>query len=172
MESVDDAFASTQAEITALKRVKPKSAAEARQRVVELNRLQQALIEASKRVVDESAAKRVANGNRAAPAKSAEVVATDMSPQLLETLLTGLARGMLPFLREQIAEAVTPLKEHIAELEGKALTDGDIWREGVSYRRNALVTHNGHLWLARRETNKRPPGDDWRLTHHNNKARA
>jgi hypothetical protein len=108
-ESVDDSFARANAEIAALKKTKPKSAAEARLRAVELSRLQQDLIEASKRVVDANAAKRIANGGNG-HAKPVAGEATSLS----DGVLTGLARGLVPFLRETIANAVNPLIERIA----------------------------------------------------------
>jgi hypothetical protein len=157
---VDDAFSRAQEEIAALKRQKPKTEIEARARSCELMRLNQILLDASKRVVDANAAKRLANGNGAAAAKPVVGEATSLSHEVI----TALARGLVPFLREQIAAAVTPMQERLdalekrkgiaplaarlAGIEERMMKYEGVWSEGKTYSRGSFVTHAGSLWFC------------------------
>ena len=56
-------------------------------------------------------------------------------------------------LAEEVArplhDEVAKLTKRVAELEGKALTDGGIYRSELSYRPREVVTSGGQLWIAR-----------------------
>jgi hypothetical protein len=157
VEHVDDAMKSADEAIAALKRQKPTSAIAARARSAELMRLNQILLDASRKVVDANAAKRL-NGSNGA--KRVEVVATDLS----EDLLNALAKGIVPFIRATIAAAVNPLKERLdalekrkgiaplaaqlAGIEQRMMKYEGVWSEGKTYTRGSFVTHAGSLWFA------------------------
>jgi hypothetical protein len=98
----------------------------------------------------------VNSGNGARPV---EVVATDLSEDLLEAL----AKGMVPVIRQWIADAVNPLaarldamEKHkglapfvarLAQLEAKpSLQYEGTWNEAKTYSCGALVTFQGGLW--------------------------
>ena len=67
-------------------------------------------------------------------------------------------------------KGLAPLAARLSELEATQLTDGGVWSEGASYRKNAVVTHGGNLWLCKQENlNEKPPSDCWRLM---NKTKA
>ena len=68
---------------------------------------------------------------------------------LTDEELDGLARGMVPFLRETIAKAVNPLIERIAELEARpSLTYAGVWSPTKAYSAGTFVTHGGGLWYC------------------------
>jgi hypothetical protein len=86
--------------------------------------------------------------------------------------LHGLAKAIVPFVREVVATAVAARDARIAALEAelaamkeKMLTDGDIWDAETAYPANAVTTHGGNLWLAKQANVNEPPGtsDAWRL---------
>lgn len=160
VEHAADAMKRADAAIAALKRQKPTTDIAARARSCDLMRLNQILIDASKRVVDASAAKRLNGSNGAKPVQGE---ATSLSDELI----TALAKGLVPFLREQILAAVTPLQERIVELEATALRDADVWKPEKVFRPNDLTTYRGGLWRAREPNSNVRPGTSktWRLMH-------
>ena len=83
-EHVDDALASINAEIAALRRQKPS-----RERAVELMRLNQILLDAARKVTDTNAAKRIADSSSAAQPVGA--AATSLSDELITDLAKGVA---------------------------------------------------------------------------------
>jgi hypothetical protein len=48
-----------------------------------------------------------------------------------------------------LQQTIEALTKRVAELEGKALTDGGIYRSELSYRPREVVTSGGQLWIAR-----------------------
>ena len=92
--------------------------------------------------------------------------------------LTALAKGLVPFLREFVAEALSPLiarnavcEQRIAELEGQLdeirktmLVDAGVFTLGRFYEKGAVVSSHGAPWAAQKPTNAKPgTSDDWRL---------
>jgi hypothetical protein len=174
-EHVDDAMKQADEAIAALKRQKPTSDIEARARSAELVRLQQILLEASRKVVDANAAKRL-NGSNGA--KRVEVVATSLSDEVV----SALAAGLIPFLREFVAEALSPLGARIAVLEQRRglaplaaqlagieqrmMKYEGVWAEKKTYTRGSFVTHAGSLWFAEDTSIGARPGagsSTWKL---------
>jgi hypothetical protein len=143
-------------EIAALRRAKPKTQAEARVRATELARLQGILEEAARRAVDESAAKRLANGYPAGNGGGLLSITQEVWDHTFETV------------KKYIVDEFAVRDARIAELEAQQkdmLTDGDIWREATLYRRGAVVTHDGTIWVAREANSRARPGHSnaWRL---------
>jgi hypothetical protein len=68
---------------------------------------------------------------------------------------------------------VRPLKDRIAELEGR-IVDAEkqaaefryrgVWQPGETYRKNNFITHDGGVWVCLRETEGKPGQClDWQL---------
>lgn len=78
--------------------------------------------------------------------------------------MQGIAKGIAPVIREQI-DRITALEARLAEEEAKALRYGGIFSRGVTYTPSTIVTANGSLWLAIRETVGEKPGkgESWVL---------
>lgn len=158
MAGASDEMKSADEAIAALKRQKPTSEVAARVRSAELMRLNQTLLDAARKVTDANAAKRLASGSNGA--QRIEVVATALSPEVL----TELAKGLVPFLKEIIADAVNPLivrldavekkkglaplAARLAGIEERMMKYDGVWREGRSYDRGSFVTHQGSLWFC------------------------
>ena len=144
------------AEITALRRAKPKTAAEARKRATELCKLEGILHDAARRVVDArvetegSAPKR--NGGGAKVDGSRAVTGDELNAVI-----------------DVIAKAGADDRARLDALEvaqKDMLTDGDIWREATLYRRGAQVTHDGTIWVAKEANSRARPGQSnncWRM---------
>jgi hypothetical protein len=59
---------------------------------------------------------------------------------------------------------LTALKRRIAELERQVPQYCGTWSESKTpFKLNELVTDKSALWICRRATHTRPPGDDWTL---------
>ena len=112
---------------------------------------------------------------RAADARAIAKTAESKQPPFTGLQVRVLSKVMNQLIAEQklafdrqIAEATAPLATRIAELEAQQkdmLTDGDIWRTEKLYRRGAVVTHDGTIWVAREVSSNARPGhsDAWRL---------
>ena len=107
---VDDSFLRANEALAALKKTRPRSVTEARNRAVELSRLNGILSKATKEVTETQARARVATGSNGAQSVQGEAAA------LSDELINALARGTV----KTIAAVVKPLKERIAKLEGSA----------------------------------------------------
>ena len=147
-ESVDDALRRATDAVDALKCAKPGNAAEGRKRAAELVRQQQELLDASRRIADGAVAKRLTGTNGHAKGKQADV--------FTDEVLQALARGLVPFLHELIAETLE---------KKRVLTDGGIWNSEKAYRPGAVVTHDGAPWVCLQPNKSTKPGksDAWRL---------
>ena len=150
-ESIDDALQRAADAVNALKRAKPATVAEARIRSAKANAIEKQLKSASRQAEIDSlvAAGTVRKANGAGHGGRGD-----------DTLVQ-LAQGFVP-----LAELAIQLLERVTRLEAlPLLTDGEIWREGKSYRRGAACTHSGLLWVAKRNNSNATPGksDDWRL---------
>src|SRR5262245_2958997 len=86
--------------------------------------------------------------------------------------LTALAKGLVPFLREFVAEALSPLVKRIVELEARAIKLEQapamkycgVWEPERTYFIGDFVTQDGSLWhCARACTGVRPPASTWTL---------
>lgn len=61
--------------------------------------------------------------------------------------IAALAKGMVPFVREVIAEATAPLIARIAELEQRpGMKYEGVWDERAVYRVGDFVTKGGSMW--------------------------
>ena len=61
--------------------------------------------------------------------------------------LVALAKGLVPYLNERLAEATRPLLERIDELEARpVLTYEGVWSATKAYSAGTFVTHGGGLW--------------------------
>jgi hypothetical protein len=90
-------------------------------------------------------------------------------------VLRALAGGIVPFVRDAIAEATAPLvarnavcEQRIAELEqqlAECLKDGGTWRAEKLFRPGEVVTYRGVPWVCNEaNTNERPGrSKTWRL---------
>lgn len=110
------------------------------------------------------------------------VVATSLSDELIDAW----AKGTVPFIRECIADAVKPLKEHSAELEARnavceqriveleahvikleqapTMVYRGVWDAQTGYFVGDFVTDHGSLWHCNRSaTGVRPPESCWTL---------
>lgn len=76
--------------------------------------------------------------------------------------LDGLLYGLGRKIRELV---VAPLEKRIAELEARQIKMAGVWKEGIAYEENSLVSFQGGLWLARAATSARPGSGSpaWRL---------
>jgi hypothetical protein len=144
---VDDSFLRANEAIAALKKTRPRNVTEARNRAVELSRLNDILSKAAKEVAETHARARVANGNGAGNGGEHFVLTTAHLPEL--------AKAIVPFVKELITEAVA-----------ECLRDGGTWQKEVMYQPNQVVTSDGTLWICKQvNANAKPPGDCWRQLH-------
>jgi hypothetical protein len=77
-----------------------------------------------------------------------------------------LIEGIALFVKDQVKEAVAPLKAKIAELEAlPKLKYRGIWDDKTEYREGNFVTHHGSIWHCNARSTGRMPGasDDWVL---------
>ena len=91
--------------------------------------------------------------------------------------LEGLAKGIVPVLRQAIAAATAPLTlkireqaDQIAALEQRPIgvIDAGVYQPGQNYAKAVGVTFDGGYWVSQRQTTERP-GDgarSWRLVVH------
>jgi hypothetical protein len=71
-----------------------------------------------------------------------------------------IAKGVADFLKEYLA----PLDERIKALEQQPFEYLGVHEYGKAYRKNAVVTRNGGLWIAKADTVLAPgDGPDWQL---------
>jgi hypothetical protein len=106
-------------------------------------------------------------------------------------VLEALAQGIVPFIKQRIADAVTPLITRIAELEAEVAKNVEcrgIWEPQIAalkaelakkseyrriwdaqgvYKLNDEVTFKGQRWICEAPNSNSRPGtnSDWRLTH-------
>lgn len=57
---------------------------------------------------------------------------------------------------QAVEGAIREIRGELEVLRETALHDAGTWREGTTYRRNAVATHRGTIWCAREETQDRP----------------
>jgi hypothetical protein len=110
--------------------------------------------------VDESASYRIPDAitARANGSNGPHVVATGLSDEII----TALANGLVPFLRELLE----PLKQRIDELAQRpVLEDAGAWQERAFYRRGHVVSFKGSAWVCQQANSNTRPGksDIWRL---------
>lgn len=182
-ETVEDAMRHASEQLRALKKAKPQNAAEARIHSAELVRLQQELIAATHRATDAAAAKRHNGSNGAKP--PVEVVATDLSDELLDAI----AQGSAPYIRETAAKIATKIvaealaepiarnavsEQRIAELEAHIIKLEQlpspkyrgVWDAQTGYFVGDFCTDDGSLWHCERASTGVRPGsmaDAWTL---------
>jgi hypothetical protein len=200
IESADNIFERTSAEIEALKAYKPKTDAERRRCATELVRLKQVQIDLAKQVISENAAQQIAevighdyarpmNGNNNGHARPtdqpnwAQVIAeTEIRCErqiaalkehaksgggLGDGDLAALAQGLVPWVREVLADATAPLIARLDELEATATRYEGVWDEQRVFHPNMMVTYGGNLWICEEVNSNVRPGqsDVWRLMH-------
>lgn len=88
----------------------------------------------------------------------------DLHPTALLKAIARVLRGEL----DQLTATDEDLRRRVADLEAKiesmpAVSYAGSYREGESYKRGMLVTHDGSLWHAQTETTSKPPDSTWRL---------
>lgn len=66
---------------------------------------------------------------------------------------------------DKLEVRIAALEASIAELQSNAFEYRGVFEEGAEYRKNAVVTHDGGLWIAVVPKTNRVPGasPDWRL---------
>jgi hypothetical protein len=81
--------------------------------------------------------------------------------------LRALAEGLVPWVREVLAEATAPLIARIDELEATATRYEGVWDEQRVFHPNMMVTYGGNLWICEEVNSNVRPGqsDVWRLMH-------
>src|SRR5262245_8128684 len=112
--TADDAISRLAAQLDAVKRQKPKNAAEGRARAAELVRLTQIAVDAERTMADANAQKLIANSN--GYANGHHVVATGLSDELIVALANGMApivKGLTTRL-DEVESAVRKLVESAA----------------------------------------------------------
>src|SRR5262245_35973280 len=80
-----------------------------------------------------------------------------------DEVVTALASAIAPFVRERVAETVTPLNAHIAKLEARlaelearhVLEDCGVWDQAKSYRPGSVVQDHGSRWVCLAATTSR-----------------
>jgi hypothetical protein len=137
-EHVADAMKRADEVIAALKRAKPSNEFQARARAHEMIKVQQGLIDASRRVTEASVTARV-NGNGHAP---------DVATRISDEEIAAIARGFKPFIREFVAAALAPLLKRIDELEARpqVMKYQGVWDSEKVYANGDFVTDDGSLW--------------------------
>lgn len=156
--TINNAVKDASEAIAALKRVRPRSDVEARTLCAELLKANQLFVDASKAAIDTSVEARIANAKRAPVAGEA----TSLSNEVV----AALAAGLVPFLGEFVAEALSPLKERLDTLEARPLLeDAGVWDEKTAYPPGRVVTHDGSAWVSRQLNSRAKPGTSgvWRL---------
>ena len=53
---------------------------------------------------------------------------------------------------------IAALEAQQTDMQKDMLTHGDIWREASLYRRNAVVTHDGTIFIAKEANSRERPG--------------
>lgn len=162
---VADSMKRADAEIAALKRTKTSNAAEARVRSAELMRLNQILLDAGKQVIAAGATKRISNGSNGH--------ASAADPFTQENL-HALAEGLVPFIKELIADAVSEpvarnavceqriveLEAHVIKLEQQpTMKYLGVWNLERTYFIGDFVTDDGSLWHCDKACTGVRPGD-------------
>jgi hypothetical protein len=77
-----------------------------------------------------------------------------------------LIQAIALFIKDQVKEAVAPLKARLAELEAlPKLKYCGVWHPEGQYVEGNFVTHGGSLWHCNAKSTGRQPGnsDDWVL---------
>lgn len=60
---------------------------------------------------------------------------------------------------DEMIEVIRSLQDRVAALELRPIVDWyGLWSADVSYRSGAMVTHQGHLWIAKRSHSLTEPG--------------
>jgi hypothetical protein len=160
--------------ISALKKTKPKSKAQARAKAAEMIRIQQEAANLGQRVSEANAQTRVAG------AGNGHASATYLSDELM----TAIARALVPFLKETVTQALVPAFARIVALEEKrglaplsarlagfeqqltkCLKDGGTWKRERSFDPGDVTTYRGQIWVCQKANSNIRPGtsDDWRL---------
>ena len=82
-----------------------------------------------------------------------------------DEVLTALAKGLVPFLREFVATALRPLEARVAELEqAPTMKYCGVWEPERSYSVGDFVTQEGSMWHCEVPcTGVRPPASTWTL---------
>ena len=89
----------------------------------------------------------------------------------LDQLLEALAEETGDFVSERIGEVrksleeqVTTLERRVADLESRVPEYQGVYSAVETYRKGALVTWDGSMWIARATTNHQPgTTDSWQL---------
>lgn len=93
-------------------------------------------------------------------------------PVRTDKIVTGADIDIMEYSRslgEVIREAIKPLKDRIAALEGEVAERGirfrGYWRDGLTVRKGDCITNDGSLWVAVRDTDEAPNSSspDWCL---------
>jgi hypothetical protein len=58
------------------------------------------------------------------------------------------AKAIAQFVVDEIARAITPLRERIAQLEQRGVEYCGVYQRAVGYRRGAIVTFDNHMHVA------------------------
>ena len=74
----------------------------------------------------------------------------------LKMLVSDLAATTKVFVAEKITEATAPLEARLAELEAREYLG--VWSSDKNYRKGAMVTYDGSLWIARIDSHAVRPG--------------
>lgn len=118
-----------------------------------------------------AAARKAANRATVAAARSSDAHGSNSGkldrPLLSDAVLRGLAAGLVPWVRDAVAEAMAPLATRVAVLEAEPFVrDAGTWKAGVLYKRGQLVTDGGASWICKEPNSNARPGrsDAWRLT--------
>lgn len=71
-----------------------------------------------------------------------------MTPEEIDSLMAGIA----PVIAKYVEDAVKPLRDRLAEIETKGIEFCGSYQRALSYRRGAMVVHDGSLFAAIRDT--------------------
>ena len=80
---------------------------------------------------------------------------------MTDTALKKLVKSLAPVIHDVVARSAAPLLRRIEELERRhALPYNGVWGASDAYTAGELVTHDGSMWIAKRESIGRRPGND------------
>lgn len=81
----------------------------------------------------------------------------------MERFVNGLHEWAAKKIFGPLLKKIEALEKQVEELKNRGIDYRGVFAEGESYRKGDVVTHSGSLWIAQKQTDKRPPGNGWVL---------
>lgn len=80
----------------------------------------------------------------------------------MATLQEAFDQGFL-VIKRYLDEEFARYEKRLAAFEANGLRYCGIWQRAQHYSRGSVVTLDGSAWIALRDTEGAPPGNDWQL---------